>query len=53
MRPTDKATVDSRSVEYYAIVKNTGHGNFGTFFFFFFGGGGGGDFKNFSWEFCY
>ena len=28
MRPTDKATADSRSVQSYAIVKNTGHGNF-------------------------
>ena len=28
MRPTDKATADSRSVQSFAIVKNTGHGNF-------------------------
>ena len=28
MRPTDKATADSRSVQSVAIIKNTGHGNF-------------------------
>ena len=28
MRPTDKATADSRSVQSFAIIKNTGHGNF-------------------------
>ena len=28
MRPTDKATGDSRSVQSFAIIKNTGHGNF-------------------------
>ena len=27
MRPTDKATVDSRSVQSFVIIKNTGHGN--------------------------
>ena len=27
MRPTDKATADSRSVQSFAIIKNTGHGN--------------------------
>ena len=27
MRPTDKATTDSRSVQSFAIIKNTGHGN--------------------------
>ena len=27
MRPTDKATEDSRSVQSFAIIKNTGHGN--------------------------
>ena len=26
MRPTDKATADSRSVQSFAIIKNTGHG---------------------------
>ena len=30
MRPTDKATADSRSVQSFAIIKNTGHGNFVT-----------------------
>ena len=28
MRPTDKARTDSRSVQSYAIVRNTGHDNF-------------------------
>ena len=28
MRPTDKATADSRSVQSFAIIKNNGHGNF-------------------------
>ena len=28
MRPRDKATADSRSVQSFAIIKNTGHGNF-------------------------
>ena len=28
MRPTDKATADSGSVQSFAIIKNTGHGNF-------------------------
>ena len=28
MRPTDKVTADSRSVQSFAIIKNTGHGNF-------------------------
>ena len=28
MRPTDKATADSRSVQSFAIIKNTGRGNF-------------------------
>ena len=28
MRPTDKATADSRSVQSFAIIKNTGQGNF-------------------------
>ena len=28
MRPTDKATADSRSVQSLAIIKNTGHGIF-------------------------
>ena len=28
MRPTDKGTADSRSVQSFAITKNTGHGNF-------------------------
>ena len=28
MRPTDKATGDSRSVQSFAIIKNTEHGNF-------------------------
>ena len=28
MRLTDKATADSRSVQSFAIIKNTGHGNF-------------------------
>ena len=28
MRPTDKATADSRSVQSFAIIKNTGLGNF-------------------------
>ena len=28
MRPMDKATADSRSVQSFAIIKNTGHGNF-------------------------
>ena len=27
MRPTDKETADSRSVQSFAIIKNTGHGN--------------------------
>ena len=27
MRPTDKATADSRSVQYLAIIENAGHGN--------------------------
>ena len=27
MRPTDKATADSRSVQSFAIIKNIGHGN--------------------------
>ena len=27
MRPTDKATADSRSVQSFAIIKNTGHWN--------------------------
>ena len=27
MRPTDKATADSGSVQSFAIIKNTGHGN--------------------------
>ena len=27
-RPTDKVTADSRSVQSFAIIKNTGHGNF-------------------------
>ena len=27
MRPTDKATADSRSVQYFAIIENAGHGN--------------------------
>ena len=26
--PTDKATADSGSVQFFAIIKNTGHGNF-------------------------
>ena len=26
--PTDKATADSRSIQSFAIIKNTGHGNF-------------------------
>ena len=26
MRPTDKATADSRSLQSFAIIKNTGHG---------------------------
>ena len=30
MRPTDKATADSRSVQSFAIIKNTGHENFVT-----------------------
>ena len=28
MRPIDKATADSRSVQSFAIIKNAGHGNF-------------------------
>ena len=28
MRPMDKATADSLSVQSFAIIKNTGHGNF-------------------------
>ena len=28
MKPTDKATADSRSVQSFAIIKNTGSGNF-------------------------
>ena len=28
MRPTDKATADSRSVQSFAIIENTGHRNF-------------------------
>ena len=28
MRPVDKATADTRSVQPFAITKNTGHGNF-------------------------
>ena len=28
MRPADKATADSRSVQSFAIIINTGHGNF-------------------------
>ena len=28
MRPMDKATADSLSVQSLAIIKNTGHGNF-------------------------
>ena len=28
MRPTDKATAESRSVQSFAIIKNTGHENF-------------------------
>ena len=28
MRPTDKATADSRSLQSFAIIKNTGNGNF-------------------------
>ena len=28
MRPTDKAMADSRSVQSFAIIKNTEHGNF-------------------------
>ena len=28
MRPLDKATADSRTVQSLAIIKNTGHGNF-------------------------
>ena len=28
MRPMDKATADSRTVQSLAIIKNTGHGNF-------------------------
>ena len=28
MRPTDKATGDSRSVQSFVIIKNTGDGNF-------------------------
>ena len=28
MRPTDKATADSRSVQSFGIIKNTEHGNF-------------------------
>ena len=28
MRPTDKATGDSRSVQSFAIIKNTEHGNY-------------------------
>ena len=27
MRPADKATADSRSVQSFAIIKNIGHGN--------------------------
>ena len=27
MRPTDKATADSGSVQSFAVIKNTGHGN--------------------------
>ena len=27
MRPTDKTTADNRSVQPFAIIKNTGHGN--------------------------
>ena len=28
MRPTDKATADSRSEQSFAVIENTGHGNF-------------------------
>ena len=28
MRPEDKATADSRSVQSFAIIENAGHGNF-------------------------
>ena len=28
MKPTDKATADSRSLQSFAIIKNTGNGNF-------------------------
>ena len=28
MRPRDKATAGSRSVQSFAIIKNTGYGNF-------------------------
>ena len=30
VRPTDKATAQSRSVQSFAIIKNTGHENFST-----------------------